>query len=186
MDLYSVIGIDGRIRLAQIVPNANITLLRGERLVLDRTPTFDGEVQRCTRVEPVDSAATEVSYVVEYLPLGELKAVARGRINRERDRREGTSFPYLGRTFDCDSRSVQRINTAVQAAQAALAGSLPFTLTWTDAENQDVEMTAEQVVAMPLALAVWGNDLHQTCRTLKQQIDAAETPEAVLAVTWPA
>lgn len=186
MNLYSVIGLDGRIKLAQIVPHANIQLLRGERMVRDQTPQFDGRYQRCTRVEPVDSAAEFVSYVVEYLPLDQIKATVRQQLNVERDRRESSTFPYLGHDFDCDSRSVQRINTVVQAAQAALAAGQPFGMDWTAADDTEVQLTAEQLVGLPVALAIHANTIHQTCKQLKQQVEAATTPEEVLAVTWPA
>jgi hypothetical protein len=67
--------------------------------------------------------------------LDEIKAARWGELKRHRNLLEASGFPYRGKTLDSDSRSVQRINTAVQAAQAALAVGEPFAITWTCADN---------------------------------------------------
>lgn len=107
------------------------------------------------------------------------------QIRNERDTREAAGFPYLGKTIDSDSRSVQRINTAVQAAQAASAANQPFTLFWTAQDNTTLWLDAAGIIGMPVALAMYANTLHETARTLRSQIDAATTPEEVQSITWP-
>lgn len=106
-------------------------------------------------------------------------------VKRERDTRETAGFPYAGKMIDSDPRSVQRINTAVQAAQAAAAAGAPFTLYWTTQDNTTLWLDVAGMMGMPVALAQYANSLHETARTLRAQIDAATTPEAVEAITWP-
>lgn len=122
--------------------------------------------------------------------LAQLRAEKRAAINEERDRRESTVFPYLGRLIDCDQRSVSRITIAVQAAQVAMAAGQPFALEWTCADNSSLPLDAVGILGMPVALAVHGNSLHQHARTLKAQADAALTLDDLDASDpgsgWPA
>lgn len=107
-------------------------------------------------------------------------------IRSERDAREASGFFYAGKMLDSDPRSVQRINTAVQAAQAAVAANQPFTLLWTCQDNSTLWFDAAGMMGMPAALAVYANTLHETARDLRAQIDAATTISEIEAITWPA
>lgn len=121
-----------------------------------------------------------------YVPtLTELKAVKWAEIKTERDRLEQSGVPYLSKVLDSDTISVQRIAIAVQAAQAAIAAEQPFTLEWTTQDNTPLTMDAEQAVGMSVALAMYSDSLHQTARTLREKIEAAETAEELEAIKWP-
>lgn len=113
------------------------------------------------------------------------KSVKWGEMKQRRDKAESDGFPYLGMQFDSDSRSVQRITVAVMAAQAALAAGQPFEMDWTAADNSSVTLTAEQMLGMPAALAIYGNELHRVARQLREQIEAAQTVAEVDVITWP-
>lgn len=115
----------------------------------------------------------------------ELKELKWSEIKFERDRLEQSGAPYLGKTLDSDTVSVQRIAIAVQAAQAAIAEDQLFTLSWTMQDNTAVEMDAAQVVGMSVALAQYSDGLHQTARALREQIEAAETAEEINVIKWP-
>lgn len=117
--------------------------------------------------------------------LQEFKDEQWATIKAERDTRETQGFPYLGKVIDSDSRSVQRINTAVQAAQAAAGVGAPFEVSWTSQDNSGLPLDAMGMMGMPVALATYANSLHETARTLRAQIDAATTPEEVESVVWP-
>ncbi len=119
------------------------------------------------------------------LSLAEIKAARWSEVKRQRDLLEASGFPYLGKRLDSDARSVQRINTAVQAAQAALAAGAAFPIVWTCADNSLLVLNAEGVVGMPVALALYADQLHQVAKGLRMQIDAATTPAEVQAVAWP-
>lgn len=115
----------------------------------------------------------------------ELRANKWAEIKAERDHLEQAGVPYMDKVLDSDTTSVQRIAIAVQAAQAAIAAEQPFTLEWTTQDNTPLTMDATQVVGMSVALAMYSDSLHQTARTLREQIEAAETAEALEAITWP-
>lgn len=122
----------------------------------------------------------------EYVPtLEEIKAAKWIEIKTKRDQLEQAGVPYLGKILDSDTVSVQRIAIAVQAAQAAIAANVPFTLAWTMQDNTAVEMDAAQDVGMAVALAQYSDNLHQTARMLREKIEAAETAEELEAIAWP-
>lgn len=106
-------------------------------------------------------------------------------IKQHRDLLESSGFPFAGKTLDSDTRSVQRINTAVQAAQAALSAGEPFDIVWTCADNTTIALDGIAMLGAPVALAVYADQLHQTAKTLRAQIYAATSVEAVAAVEWP-
>ncbi|WP_312340276.1 DUF4376 domain-containing protein [Anaerospora hongkongensis] len=121
-----------------------------------------------------------------YTPtLEEVKTRKWNSVRIERDRLEQAGVPYLEKMLDSDTVSVQRIAIAVQAAQAAIAANVPFTLAWTMQDNTAVEMDAAQVVGMSVALAQYSDSLHQTARALREQIEAAETAEELEFIKWP-
>ncbi|QFZ84632.1 DUF4376 domain-containing protein [Variovorax paradoxus] len=106
-------------------------------------------------------------------------------IKQERDKKEASGFPYLGAVFDSDPRSVQRIVGAVLAAQAAVAAGETFEIEWTVADNSVLPLDASDVMGMPVALAMYADQLHTISRGLRADIEAAATVEEVEAVTWP-
>lgn len=110
-------------------------------------------------------------------------------VNARRDAAEEARFFYLSKPFDADSRSVQRINTAVQAAQVALAVSTPFELEWMCADNTTITLDAQQMLGVPVALATHANEIHLNGRNLKDAIAAATTSAELAAIDtgsgWP-
>lgn len=118
--------------------------------------------------------------------LEQVKASQRAAIEAARDVAELDGFTYLDKPIDTDRDSVLRILTAAAAAQSAIAAGqgASFSLDWTCADDSTLTMTAEEVAAMPLALAQQKNALHQAARTKKAAIAEAATRSAVRAVTW--
>ncbi|MFA5567461.1 MAG: DUF4376 domain-containing protein [Trueperaceae bacterium] len=151
--------------------------------VVERTPVLDGDEWR--RVWEVVAVPPEVAEQ----RLADAKAELRARINAERDAREEGGFDYLGERIDSGSRSVQRIGVAVTAAQTAMATGAPFALDWTCADNSVLTMDATEVVGMSVALAVYGDSLHQYARVLKAAVSVAETGAQLAQIDitagWP-
>lgn len=105
-------------------------------------------------------------------PVEDVAASTWEAIKAARDAAEQSGCPYMGKTLDSDSTSVQRISIAVQAAQGALAAGVEgFVLDWTMQDNTVVAMTAEQVIGMSAALAAYSNELHERARVLREQIE---------------
>jgi hypothetical protein len=87
-----------------------------------------------------------------------------------RDALEAGGFPYRDHPMDSDPRAVQRINTAVQAAQAAAAMGQPFGIGWTCMDGHVLALDAAGMMGMPVALAIYANGLHQVAREVKTRI----------------
>lgn len=118
--------------------------------------------------------------------LAERKATMRAAVKRERDRLETCGFRHGGVVFDSDQRSVQRINTAVQAASVA---GPSFSLVWTAADNSDVTLDQAAMLTMPASLAQRAGALHAHAKTLKAAIGSAGNAAALDAIDitagWP-
>jgi len=116
--------------------------------------------------------------------LDEVKTDKRQQINSKRDSLEQSGFPYLGKVIDSNPVSVQRISIAAQAAQFAAASSQPFSIDWTCQDNSILTLTADSMIAMPVALAMFANSIHHIAREKKALIDAAITIAEVNEVIW--
>lgn len=114
-------------------------------------------------------------------PLEELKTEKRAEINQARDAAEQGGFEYLGKTFDSDQISAQRISMAAQAMALAPEGT---TITWTCQDNSTIDLTAQELVGLVVALATWSNACHEKATALKAKIEAAQTAEELELITW--
>lgn len=162
-------------------------------------PTYDPMTQSVREIAPALNALGKYEQkweIVDLSPeqmaanLDAKKAQMVAVVNARRDSAEEGSFTYLGKQFDSDSRSVQRINTAVQAAQVALAASMPFQLEWMCADNTTLNLDAQQMLGVPVALATHANAVHLNGRSLKNAIISATTAAELAAIDiesgWPA
>lgn len=114
-------------------------------------------------------------------PLEELKSEKRAEINQARDKAEQGGFEYLGKTFDSDQVSCQRISMAAQAMAFAPEES---SIVWTCQDNTTISLNKTQLAGMVAALAMHSNTCHQKATALKAQIDAAKTAEELEKITW--
>lgn len=124
------------------------------------------------------------TWIIEAIPaptLKEVKDQKRAEINAARDQAEQGGFEYMGKVFDSDQVSAQRISMAAQAM--ALADDTA-TITWTCQDNTTIDLNKTQLIGMVAALAAWSNTCHQKATALKAQIDAAETAEELEKITW--
>ena len=83
--------------------------------------------------------------------------------------------------FDYDDKSRDRLAIARQALTDAGGGEI----VWTTADNQRVSMGIADFAAINGAAAVRSDALHTTYRTLKSQVQAAETVDDVATIVWP-
>lgn len=115
--------------------------------------------------------------------LEELKLAKREEINQARDAAEQGGFEYMGKIFDSDQVSCQRISTAAQA-MSLMPASDENKITWTCQDNSTIELTAAELSGLVIALAAWSNTCHQKATALKAQIEAAKTTEELEKITW--
>lgn len=133
-----------------------------------------------TKIKPLGNG----QYKIVELPkpsLEELKEAKRAEINQARDNAEQGGFEYMGKVFDSDQVSAQRISMAAQAMALAPDGT---TITWTCQDNITIDLTAQELVGLVVALATWSNACHEKATALKAKIEAAQTAEELELITW--
>lgn len=158
--------------------------------VIQVAPTFDQITHTAQETTPeLVNGQYEQRWNIVALPAEQVaanldakKAQMVSAVNARRNAAEEAGFFYLGKPLDSDSRSVQRINTAVQAAQVALAASAPFELEWMCADNTTITLDAQQMLGVPVALATHANAIHLNGRNLKDAIASATTSAEFAAI----
>ena len=114
-----------------------------------------------------------------------LKRRARDRINAEREARKDAGCDTPAGVVDTDPASRANVTGAATAAMIAQAAGAPFAITWTLFDNSTVDLDAPATIAMSLAVLAHVTAMHDIATALKAAIDAAETAEAIDAVSWP-
>jgi len=112
--------------------------------------------------------------------LDDLKAQQWETIKAARTQAEYGGFTWDGSTFDSDAISQARLTGAVQLAQLNPA----LALDWTLASNTVRTLSAADLTAVGVALGVHVSTQFTKGQTLRAQIDAATTKEAVEAIVW--
>ena len=88
--------------------------------------------------------------------------------------------------FDSDPLSRANIAGAVALAQTLAAAVPPFSITYTLSDNTSVVLDSAGMVSVGLALGAKVQAAFVTARSLRVQIDAAPTADAINSITWPA
>lgn len=101
-----------------------------------------------------------------------------------RDAAQFGGFTWDGSTFDSDAMSQQRIMGAVQLAMMAAAAAQDYSVDWTLADNSTRTLAGANVLAVGEALGALVKGAFDRGVTLREQINAATTVEAVQAVAW--
>lgn len=107
------------------------------------------------------------------------------QIKAQRDAVEFGGFTWDGSTFDSDRESQARIMGAVQMAVLAAAAGQPFAIAWTLADNAVRTLSGADMVAVGLALGQHVATAHAVGRTLREQIEAAESADNLAGIAWP-
>lgn len=126
-------------------------------------------------------------YQIAELPkptLDELKLAKREEINQARDAAEQGGFEYMGKVFDSDQVSCQRISCAAQAMSMVTMSEEVPTITWTCQDNTTIDLNPQELMGLVVALAEWSNACHQKATTLKEKIDACESKEELDKIVW--
>ena len=118
--------------------------------------------------------------------LEETKKQKKQEINQARDAEESSTFTYLGKSFDCDTVSYQRMLGANDLAikTKGTDKEASFSLVWTLADNTHLQMNINEVLGMVPAFASFSNGLHVKASELKDKVDKCKTKECVQSITW--
>jgi len=117
--------------------------------------------------------------------LAQIKAQHWKAIKAERNAQEFGGFTWDGSTFDSDAISQSRVQGAAQLAQIAIAQEHPFAIDGSLAVNATRTLSAQQMIAVGVAMGTHIQTQHGTARVLRQQIEAAVSAQEVEAVAWP-
>lgn len=119
------------------------------------------------------------------------KAAKHAEINAWRDTQESCSviFSLDGHNWDCGKASQMRLAPVVAVAKS---GMLPPGFFWTDADNIDVPVTADELTVLEAAMqqnmVISGFKIHERQRQMKEEVDKFTELSAVrnYQVGWPA
>lgn len=118
------------------------------------------------------------------------KQAKHAEINGWRDAQENGSiiFTLNGHRWDCGKASQTRLAPVVAVAKS---GALPPGFFWTDADNIDVPMTTDELVALEAAMqqnmVLQGFKIHERQRQMKEDVDNLTMIDDVRAYIpdWP-
>ena len=118
--------------------------------------------------------------------LGDIKAAKWEAIKVARE--EAKVAPLLDTpfgVFDADAVGMANIQGTLQGLDvAARLGNAPATVRWTLADNSYADLTVDQLSQVGVLLLMRGNEAHEKARQLREQIDAAQTSEALETISW--
>ncbi|EEE1368846.1 DUF4376 domain-containing protein [Salmonella enterica subsp. enterica serovar Durban] len=127
--------------------------------------------------------------VPEYI-LSAARQKKRAEINAWRDAQENANyvFQFNNRNWDYGKATQERLTLSVQMAKQ---NKLPDGFIWTDADNNDVPMTAGELLnlsdAIDQAMFTMGLKIHERQRQMKEEVDKLTDYKAIkdYAVGWP-
>lgn len=166
----------------------------------------DYDVARCTVVYPaadwwqqraarqIDTSQTPhvITWAVESRPLEDVRTLAWQRIKDERDERQRGLMPYTypsGDTHHNEMTEKVMRDLNGQATGALILSNIGVTdpvMLWTTHENITHYLTPAQMLAFSMAALQWHSSIHAQSQTIRADIDAAQTVDAVIAAAvWP-
>ncbi|EFM8157539.1 DUF4376 domain-containing protein, partial [Escherichia coli] len=122
--------------------------------------------------------------ITDLLTVEKARVMKGDEINAWRNEMEAANytFEHNGRKWDYGKSTQTRLEPSVAAAKA---GKLPEGFFWTDAENNDVPVTAEALIALSeaaeQAMFTKGMEIHVRQRTMKKALEALGSADEILA-----
>ncbi|EBX2871918.1 phage tail protein [Salmonella enterica subsp. enterica serovar Muenchen] len=127
--------------------------------------------------------------VVDLMTPEKARRVKRDEINRWRDRQEdgSTVFEWNGHKWDASKASQERLSSILVLTRTA---NLPAGFYWTDADNNDVVVTPDDLVSinenMTATMVMQGWKIHERQRDMKKEVDELSRVNDILnySVGW--
>ncbi|EMF4471083.1 DUF4376 domain-containing protein [Salmonella enterica] len=127
------------------------------------------------------------------IPLPDIEDASKQKhdeINAWRNKQESANYTFTfdNHKWDYGKATQERLTLSVQMAKA---NKLPAGFIWTDADNNDVPMTAGELLnlsdAIDQAMFTKGLQIHMRQREMKEEIDKLTDVKAILdyVVGWP-
>lgn len=151
---------------------------------LEFMPQYSVEDIKEYTEEEITLGADNCYYLKGFAPLEDLREAKRQEINTARDNAEQGGFEYLGKVFDSDPVSCQRIALASQTAMMAKTAGQEFNVVWTCQDNTTIELDADAMIGASVALTQWSNACHMKASELKEQLLKATTEDEIKNINW--
>ncbi|EJS9208810.1 DUF4376 domain-containing protein [Salmonella enterica] len=127
--------------------------------------------------------------VIDLMTPEKARRMKRDEINRWRDRQENgnVSFDWSGRKWDAGKDTLARITPVLIVASA---GKLPAGFFWTDADDNNVPLNADELIQLnqeiAFAMVMQGFKIHERQQKMKQDLEALTRVNDILAysVGW--
>ena len=116
--------------------------------------------------------------------LSDLKQTKWQEIKSQRSSIESEGFSCYNKVFDSDAISQSRIQGAVQLAQLAISTNQPFLITWTLRDNSTIDLDANQMIEVGIALGAHIANTHTRARELRALIEQANSKEELDLISW--
>lgn len=145
--------------------------------------TVDDTIQEYAE-EEITLGVDGCYYLKGFAPLEELREAKRKEINTARDNAEQGGFEYLGKMFDSDPVSCQRIALASQTAMMAKTAGQEFNVIWTCQDNSTIELNADAMISVSVALTEWSNTCHTKASALKERLAQATNEDEIKNISW--
>lgn len=113
-------------------------------------------------------------------PLDNVRAHKIFELKAERDNKEVEPIACDGHLYDYDSKARDRIAAAIIALDVM---GPKASIVWTTADNQDIQVTANDLRMVIAMVSQRSNALHVAYRTAKDKVEAATTVADVEAIT---
>lgn len=113
-------------------------------------------------------------------PIENIRARKIIELKRQRDAAEVEPIEYDGHLYDYDSKARDRIAAAIIALDVMGANT---SIVWTTADNQDIQVTANDLRMVIAMVAQRSNALHVAYRAAKDKVEAATTVADVETIT---
>ncbi|EGL4512258.1 DUF4376 domain-containing protein [Salmonella enterica] len=128
--------------------------------------------------------------IVDLMDAEKAREQKHAEINRWRNIQENANyvFTFNGRNWDYGKATQERLSLSVQMAKA---NKLPAGFIWTDADNNDVPVTAGELLnlsdAIDQAMFTMGLKIHMRQREMKDAVDKLTDVKAILDYQpgWP-
>lgn len=112
------------------------------------------------------------------------QSLAWTRIKAARDAAIASGVTYNGNVYDSNATSQLRLMGAAQMAQIAISSGTAYSVNWTLQNNSLVTLTAQEVIALAMAVGQNYQTLFNKGQSLRSQIMAATTQSQLDAVVW--
>ncbi|EGQ5165994.1 DUF4376 domain-containing protein [Salmonella enterica] len=127
--------------------------------------------------------------VVDLMTPEKARRMKRNEINRWRDNQEdgSTTFEWNGHKWDASKAAQERLSSILMLTRTA---DLPAGFYWTDADNNDVSVTPDDLVSinenMTATMVMQGWKIHERQRDMKKEVDELSRVNDILnySVGW--